>query len=405
VPIEASGASLWSRGALHELPRGLVLGVPTDLDAIVHFKGLSWRAHLHARRDVLMPRRLRVAGDITIGSILRRKLGDELCYQFIEPMIGGIQAGRVDELSATSVFPALVEAAKSGGSLMKALRQSTSLSPGPVSSRGENASTSNAPRSDLDTPIFFTLARGVGSLVELLEQALRDRGVDIRTNVEVTALRRTPAGDYPWEVDTRSTTTPANAVVMATSAPVVGTLLGAHDPRIERLGTLRSASAALVTFVASKNEVTLTDRGTGILVPLNTRWARGDSMMVTAVTLLDRKWPHLAREHDVLLRAHVGRSDDTRWTALSDDELTARVSAELATLLPRFSTTTSSLVQRWPDALPQYVLGHEALVRDARLACSPRGIFLAGNAYDGVGVPASIGSGRRAARDALEAIT
>jgi len=34
--------------------------------------------------------------------------------------------------------------------------------------------------------------------------------------------------------------------------------------------------------------------------------------MTTAVTFLDRKWPHLRRDDDVIVRAHVGRIDDLR---------------------------------------------------------------------------------------------
>jgi oxygen-dependent protoporphyrinogen oxidase len=125
-------------------------------------------------------------------------------------------------------------------------------------------------------------------------------------------------------------------------------------------------------------------------------------MMVTAVTFLDRKWPRLAREHDVVLRAHVGRIDDTRFMELSDDALTHRVAEELAVLLPRFGAPSDSLVQRWPDGLPQYRVGHERRVNEARAAAGRYAIALAGNAYDGVGIPASIGSGRRAARQVLE---
>ncbi|HTB09790.1 MAG TPA: FAD-dependent oxidoreductase, partial [Acidimicrobiales bacterium] len=62
---------------------------------------------------------------------------------------------------------------------------------------------------------------------------------------------------------------------------------------------------------------------------------------------------------------------------------------------------TESLVQRWPDGLPQYCVGHEQLVERARAASVKHRVTLAGNAYDGVGVPASIGSGRRAARELL----
>jgi protoporphyrinogen/coproporphyrinogen III oxidase len=385
--IGESGAWLWSRGQLHELPKGLVLGVPTTLESITHYRGVSWRAHLAARRDAVMPARLHVGDDVTIGEITRAKLGRELSYQFIEPMIGGIQAGRIDNLSAKSVFPALYAAAQRGGSLMRALRPPSS------------------PEVLDITPVFYSLKDGVGSLPTHLATRLKERGVVIRSGVPVTALRRTPAGSYPLEVDTFATTTPANGVILATPAPVTAALIGSYDPAIDALSQVDSAGAAMVTFSISRANVTLPARGTGVLVPLGTSWSGDGSMMVTAVTFLDRKWPRLRSNDDVLLRAHVGRSDDSRWSELSDDELITRVSDELAVLLPAWSTPSESLVQRWPLGLPQYRVGHERRVELARAASSHYEITLAGNAYDGVGVPASIGSGRRAAREVMGLIS
>jgi oxygen-dependent protoporphyrinogen oxidase len=110
-------------------------------------------------------------------------------------------------------------------------------------------------------------------------------------------------------------------------------------------------------------------------------------------------------DDDVLLRAHVGRSDDSRWSELNDHDLIKRVSDELSVLLPAWSSPKESLVQRWPLGLPQYRVGHERLVERARVAGSHYAVTLAGNAYDGVGVPASIGSGRRAAREVMGLIS
>ncbi|HEY1762255.1 MAG TPA: protoporphyrinogen oxidase [Acidimicrobiales bacterium] len=389
-PIAASGAWLWSLGSLHELPKELVLGVPTNVRSIVDFQGVTWRAHLAARRDAYLPRRLTVGSDATIGEIVRTKLGAELAYRFVEPMIGGIQAGRIDDLSARSVFPALYDAAKKGGSLMKALRPTGPVSPAPTSE------TVAAP------PVFYSMSNGVGSLATELVIRLIERGVVVRRGIAVTAIRRTPAGSYPLEVDTYRTTTSANGIVFATPAPVVGALVGSLDPALDELRNVTAASAAMVTFSVPRREIELPPHGTGILVPLKTAWRGSDSMMVTAVTFLDRKWPRLAREDDVILRAHVGRSDDVRFNELSDEELTQRVADELNTLLPRFGTPAESLVQRWPDGLPQYRVGHEQRVNAARAAGRRFSFALAGNAYDGVGIPASIGSGRRAARDVLE---
>jgi protoporphyrinogen/coproporphyrinogen III oxidase len=383
--INATGASLWLRGALDELPAGLVLGIPTSSGQLSGVKGLSLRARLDAARDQRLPVRLAVGDDATIGDIVRTKLGRELAYQFIEPMVGGIQAGRIDQLSARSVFPALLSAAQKGGSLMKALRAATS-----------------AP--EATGPIFNSLVGGVGSLPRELAEQLRGRGVVVRTGVAVTALRRTPSGNYPWEVDTASTTTPADVVVLATPAPMVARLLGSLDPALERLSSVSSAGAAIITFSVPRDAISLPATGTGVLVPLGTSWSGDGSMMVTALTFLDRKWPHLRLDDDVLLRAHVGRIDDERWTQLSNDELTERVANEMRVLLPKFDHDYVSVVQRWPAGLPQYFLGHDTMVTNAKAAAATICVALCGNAYDGVGIPASIGSGRRAGTTALDMI-
>ena len=390
--IDASGAWIWLRGALGELPTGLALGIPTSRAQVRAMAGLSWRARLAALRDELAPARMSVGDDATIGDIVRTKLGRELSYQFIEPMVGGIQAGRIDDLSAKSVFPPLLDAARRGGSLMKAMRPMASVSPGPGASQPS------------DGPLFYSLRDGVGSLVVELERQLRARGVVVRTRAAVTAVRRTPSGTYPWEVDTALTTTPAHAVVLATPATITGRLVGAYDPRLESLQRVVSASAAMVTFAVARDQLDLPATGTGVLVPLGSPWRDGGSMMVTAITLLDRKWPRLRRDEDVVLRAHVGRIDDVRSRDMDDDTLSARVRDELSVLLGRFVNPTETRVQRWPDGLPQYYVGHDRLVADAKAAADSLGIALCGIAYDGVGVPAGVGSGRRAATEVAQLI-
>jgi oxygen-dependent protoporphyrinogen oxidase len=387
--VDASGASIWLRGALDDLPEGLVLGIPTSSGQLKSVRGLSFRARLDAWRDQHAPVRMKVGDDATIGDIVRTKLGRELCYQFVEPMLGGIQAGRIDDLSAKSVFPALLDAARRGGSLMRALGAVGASTPGPAAASSPG-------------PAFYSLLDGVGSLPFEVARRLRERGVVVRTGVAVTALRRTPSGNYPWEVDTHATTTPADALVVATPATVTARLLGAHDPALSRLGDVRSAGAAMVTFALARDALTLPPKGTGILVPLATPWSGEGSMMVTAATFLDRKWPHLRRDEDVVLRAHVGRIDDLRWTGMSDEELIHRVSAELRLLLSFFGSPSDALVHRWPEGLPQYYVGHESMVTNAKSAAATLGVALCGNAYDGVGVPACVGSGRRAAREVLE---
>jgi len=383
-PIGASGAWIYLRGNLEKIPTGLVLGVPTRWAQLRMMQHLSRRAKIGALRDLLVPRRLRYTEEFTIGEILRSKLGNALVDELIEPMIGGIQAGRVDELSAKEVFPALDAAARKGGSLMKAIRPKPPTTPA------------------TPTPIFFSLQDGVGSLPLHVRQILQQRGVVFRTSDPVTAICRITGQSHALSVETATSVTPADAVVVATPPQVAGTLVGDLAADVRRLEFVKSASSTMVTFAVPRATCPLPESGTGVLIPLQTNFAAGtDSMVTTAVTFLDRKWAHLHDSQLALVRVHTGRIDDARAMAMSDGELVSRVHAELAQIFGTWPDAVETRVQRWPHALPQYLPLHQTMVSAARAALAPHGIFLGGMAYDGVGVPASIGSGRRAGREAL----
>jgi oxygen-dependent protoporphyrinogen oxidase len=387
-PVAASGASIYLNGSIDTLPSGLVLGVPTSSKSLRSLRGLPRGAKFQAWRDEHAPRSYVAKDDATIGTILREKLGGALTYQLIEPMIGGIQAGRVDELSAKSVFPALLAAAQRKGSLLKHLRTANEAMPGPEAMAKSTGAA------------FYSLTGGVGSLVVALTAVLAERGVVLRTASRVTALRRTPSSPYAWEVDTAATSTPAHVVVMATPASVTASLVGAYHEDLAALRTIRNVGTAMITLQFAPSALALPTNGTGLLIPLGSTFG-DDIFLSTAITFLDRKWPHLRSSDDMLLRIHVGRSDDRRFSLCSDDALIDRVLDELRALFGAVAPPLAAMVQRWPEGLPQYLLGHEEVVTRAKAAASAVGIVLAGNAYDGVGIPATIGSGRAAGRSAL----
>jgi oxygen-dependent protoporphyrinogen oxidase len=132
--------------------------------------------------------------------------------------------------------------------------------------------------------------------------------------------------------------------------------------------------------------------GTGFLVPAST------GCLITACTWLTSKWPELQRPGDVLLRASTGRSGDDRAGHLSDDEIVQRVLQDLRPMLELRSPPTEAVVTRWSEAFPQYRVGHTERVSKVEEAVSGLpALALAGAAYHGVGIPACIASGRRAA--------
>jgi protoporphyrinogen/coproporphyrinogen III oxidase len=380
VPIAARGASVWSRGRLRPLPEGHALGIPTRFWPAARSGILGARGALGLARDAVLPRpdTRGPIGDRSIGPLVAHKLGRRVVDMLVDPLIGGIHAGSVDDMSAAATFPPLLAAAQRRGGLMRALR-------------------AEVPAPDPDgPPLFWSLEGGMASLVRALASGLRDRGADVRLSAPADRLDRAPEG---WAVGSGTDVVVADAVVLATPAPVTADLLRHHDDEVAGLlDAIDYASVVLTTFRVSADNIPATLHGTGFLVPRHGPHKGRDPWAVTACTYLDRKWPHLDRPGEALLRASLGRIDDSRAAGWSDGEVAERAWEELGTLMGVDGQPADALVVRFPDAFPQYRVHH--LLRTAGIEAALArlgGIAVAGAAYHGVGIPACIASGRAAA--------
>jgi protoporphyrinogen/coproporphyrinogen III oxidase len=139
--------------------------------------------------------------------------------------------------------------------------------------------------------------------------------------------------------------------------------------------------------------------GSGFLVP------PVDGRTIKAATFSANKWSWVqAQAPDLfLLRTSVGRQGEEAQLQRSDGELVAVALADLSEALgARLPAPVDSSVQRWGGALPQYTVGHvDRVARIREHVAGVAGLEVAGAAYDGVGVPACIGSGRAAAEATL----
>ncbi len=388
-PIAQSGASVFAKGRLRRMPEQLVLGVPTDFAALRQSKVLSVRGLLRAAKDRFWPTPASRGplGDRPIGPLVATKLGDEVVEILVDPTVGGIAAGRVAEMSAAAVFPTLLEAAQQPGSLMKSMRAF-------LPAKGPD---------EQPTPAFLSLDGGMHTLITELSRVLADRGVTIVTQAAVTSLVRRAGTSSGWSVNTDTTTMPADAVLIAVPAAPAADLLRPHDDEAASLlDQIDYSSVAIATFTFEAADLELPEMGTGALIPSGSKVPsgerRGQRFLATALTYLDRKWPHLAREGEVTLRVHCGKIDDLRITELDDHALMDALVEELGSLLPMGSRPVRRSLQRWSDSLPQYRVNH--LLRVAGIEAGVdrlSGIEIAGAALRGVGVPACIEQGRNAA--------
>ena len=376
-------AFVWHGDRLVPLPPRLALGVPTDARTIFGSGLLSAGGMVRAVGGALLPRLRPIVsgdGDRAVGEIVGRVLGREVVETITDPLVGGIHAGMADGLSAAAVFPPLNEAAGHRGRVTRRLRK---LAPPPA---------------DPQTPVFLAPRAGVHRLVTRLAEALQARGVELHTGVQATSVE---ANKGTVTVRDRSRTREADAVVVAVPARPAAALIRTIAPTAaDVLGSVTSSSVALVTLRFDEADVGAQLTGTGFLVP------RTSGSLMTACTFLTSKWPQLWHAGDVLVRASLGHDGDERPAALDDDELVRTASFELAPALGLRASPLEAMVVRITDAFPQYRPGHLDRVAAAEAALAGAApVAMAGAALRGVGIPACIQSGRRAAGMVLERVS
>ncbi|MEI7860418.1 MAG: protoporphyrinogen oxidase [Acidimicrobiales bacterium] len=434
----ASGAALWSRGRLRMMPDGVNLGVPTKWWPLFRSGILSPGGSARAGVDLFRPHRATPGAPIdrAVGTVVAARLGRQVVERLVDPLVGGIHAGGVDELSAESTFPPLLAADRLSGSLMRRLGQP----PSPAQSPPKPAAAPGT----RPTPVFWSLEGTAARLPAELAVSLMARGVVIHTGVAVESMARTASdgsglgrwrlilgGDAAVLAGISHTSGPVEAtasvdttasinktasadttailhvdgVILAVPAGQAAGLLTDHAPMAATLlADIRHASVAVVTLSMPTGAIRRDLVGTGFLVP-RTATIAGRAALITGCTYLTQKWPGLARPDDELIRLSIGRHGDVRQDELNDDELTAAAFGELAGILDIVGQPRHSMVTRWDGAFPQYAVGH--LSRTTRIEQSVAelpGVAVAGAAYRGVGIPAVIGSGRASARAVLRSL-
>lgn len=359
-------------GQPRRLPPSMA-GVPTVLDALADL--LTPEGLARARQEPGGPAPA-LLGDVAIGTLVEERFGAEVTDRLLEPLLGGVYAGRSRELSFAAVAPALYERSRAGGSL---------------SGHAAGISRTNT------GPVFAGLSGGVGGLATTLVDALESRGVTIRTSATVRSLRRA-AGRFQLELGPvpEPEVISAEGVVLACPAAPTGRLLHDLVPTAAQFGAIPYASTAVITLAVRGADL----EGSGLLVP------PGESPTIKAITHSSRKWSWAAEavaqrwgERAELVRISIGRRGEEALLQVDDDVLVARTLAEARTL-PGWAAAEliSGTVSRWGGGLPQYLVGHRELVERLRadLAAVP-GLAVCGAALDGVGVAACIASGQQAA--------
>lgn len=348
------GVWLWQRGRLRRYPQRTVFGIPADPAAMAAAGVVSPRTVARALAEP-MQRREPLHDDVSVAAALAPRFGRELVDTLVEPLLGGIYAGSTDRLSMLAATPILASAARSADpfvTFMRRHRQRTAHVTGPV---------------------FRTVDGGMQRLATALAADL-----DVWTSVAAVGLEQD--GDR-WVVHTTEGSEVADRVVLAVPAQRAAELLHAVAPVSAR--SLRSVPHASAAVVATAWADATLPAGSGFLVP------RSEGRLVKAATWSSNKWGHVGGELTVV-RFSVGRVDDRRGLDLDDRILTELVLAEGREALGLTGEPVDVVVQRWPDGLPQYDVGHARRVAAVTRGL-PEGIHMTGALFDGVGIAPIVG--------------
>ncbi len=390
-------ARIWTRGQFRALPRHQFMGVPADLDELERSAILSPAGLARARQDAELPATPR-PGDVPVSEYVGARFGPELVDRLVDPLLGGVYAGRSDQLSFEATLPGLAQASRQRACLADAAREVLSQ-----------------PTRPTPAPVFTTLADGLGTLPPALASA---SGAEVRTGAMVRELARTADG---WRLTVGSARAPewidADAVILALPARPASRLIAgiAGADAAVAAAALREigyASMAIVTLAYPASAFPEPITGGGYLVPAV------DGRPVKAVTFSTVKWPHLARTPGAVdrqparprqlaggsgqplhvVRCSLGRVGEETVLQRDDRDLAALAAADLAAATGVTGPAVDSRVSRWGGGLPQYTVGHLDRVRRIRdgVGALP-GLAVCGAAYDGIGIPACIGSARLAA--------
>jgi len=388
------------RNRLVALPDGLMFLVPTKLIPTALTRLFSWKTKVRMGLELLHPPRPSDQ-DEAVAALVERHFGREVVERLADPLLSGIFGGDSAQLSARTVLPRLVEMESEYGSLtrgMLAAHRKMRLRAKEAAGTARPANVSgNAP---VTTRSIFTAMRGgMQQLVDAV--SARIDPASVRLSTAVTGIEKAGGG---WKIEALGATEFYDAVIVASPAWAAGALLGPVDAALgEELTGIPYSSSITVNLIYDEARLGRLPDGFGFLVPA----VEGRAML--ACTFVHRKFLGRAPRGKAVLRAFLGGMKNEALVAVTDAELVAIVRRELSEILgegvvglgiePEFAQ-----VSRWSRAMAQYAVGHqERRQRIAERVAVLPGLRLAGNAYDGIGIPDCIRLGRQAAKELIAA--
>ena len=367
-----------SGGRLKKFPEGMNLMIPGRMTPFLLTSLISWRGKARMGLDLLIPKNNKKE-DESIAAFVRRRLGNEAVTTFAEPILATIYAGDVEKLSMQATFPQLTRLEREFRSLIFGVwmrqRGMANASAWPSASR---TSTAGDRGPTIPMTLFVTLRNGLEDLVSALERQMD--GTVCRLGQRVNGL-------YPQErgyaIHLPNETIHADAVIVTTGATDAARFIRPWNKTLAgRLDGIPYVSTATVSLGFRRTDVAHPLDGFGFVT------TRAEKKSVLATTWSSTKFEGRADPGHVLIRSFLGGTHQEEIVDLPDDILIAKACDDLTPLLGIRAKPILTRIFRWNKANPQYNIGHLDRVTAIEQETEKHaGLFLAGAAYRGVGIP------------------
>ena len=367
---------------LYPVPGGSIMGIPTELAPFITTQLFSPAGKARAAVDLMLPRVTKANEDQSLGSFFRKRLGDEVVDNLIEPLLSGIYAGDIDQLSLMATYPQFFEAEQKYRSIIMGMKKGTPKRP--LDKSGDKKKSKG---------IFLSFRRGLQSLVDAIEEHLDKESVFKECDIAKVEKQ----GERYCLHFADGSTELFDHVVITTPPHVTHQLFSDYEA-VRYLEKMPATSVATVALAYPLAKIKDNLDGTGFVV------SRRGNYKITACTWTHKKWEHTAPVGYGLLRFYVGRPDDEAIVDESDETIVKTVLEDVKQVMDIEGEPDFYRITRWKKAMPQYVVGHKhrIAILQEQVARTLPGTIFTGASYAGIGLPDCIDQGEAAVEKLLE---
>ncbi|MCB2230780.1 protoporphyrinogen oxidase [bacterium] len=306
--------------------------------------------------------------DESVYSFVERRIGKEAADYLVQPMVSGVYGGVAERLSLKSCFPIMHTMESEYGSLFKAMIARKKQ----AKAAGRKSGGPSGPGGWLTS---FT--GGLSAIIERFEELYRD---EIVVGNGVERIEK-DADDYRLHLRTGESLT-ARHVILSLPAYAAAPVVSAVSTTLSNaLSAIPYAPISVVCLGYPRESVKRPLDGFGFLVPSKEGLTILGSIWTSSI-FADR-----APQGRVQFRTMVGGDGDHESVNLSDNDLLARVTSDMDSLLGLQGEPEIVKIYRWSHGIPQFRIGHGELLKqiEAELAWAGN-LYVTGNAYYGIGL-------------------